>query len=259
MTETEFVRMTLAEHLDELRVRLLKCVIVVVAFICIALAFQIEIMQLVTLPLEYARDLDPAMADGLDNIGKLHGAGPTVSFFTHMKVCIIAALFAASPFILFQLWKFIASGLHPHEKKGVMFYAPLSFLLLTTGLVVGYRIVLPIALNFLLSYGRDSIEPLLMADQYLSFFFLLTLVFGVTFELPLVMMFFARIGLVEPATFSKYRAHAIVGMFVLSAILTPPDVVTQLLMATPLAVLYEFGILLARAGYRKSNPEDFSL
>lgn len=174
-------------------------------------------------------------------------------FFVKMRVCFWLALFVAGPFALWEMWGFVAAGLYRHERKMIYTYFPMSTLLFLGGVLFGFFVLVPYALYFL---GLDSIESRAMevrmgVDQYLGFLKGLALALGLVFQLPVVMVACARLGLVEPKTFAHFRKHTLVGALVLAAILTPPDPVTQLMMAGPVVLLYEAGVHLSRWAWRK--------
>jgi len=186
----------------------------------------------------------------LEPVGRVIFIAPTEAFVTHIKIALFGGLFLSSPFVIYQIWKFVSSGLMRNERKYIMIFAPASFLFFIAGACFGYFVILPIGMKFLLSFGSDYMLPMITASKYITFISVLTLAFGVVFELPLVMLFLTKIGLVTPEFLSKRRRHAIVLIFIVAAFLTPPDVVTQALMAGPLLVLYEVSILFSRWAYK---------
>jgi len=187
---------------------------------------------------------------------KLVFLAPTEAFWMNMKVALVAALVFSLPVIFLQLWKFIAPGLQPTEKKYVI-----PFVIVSTGLfIVGasfcFIIVLPFALSFLLNYKiGDFLMPMLSVGQYVDFCLKFILAFGAIFELPIVLIFLTKIGLVTPETLKRNRRLAIVLAFVAGAILTPtPDPFNQTLMAIPIIMLYEVGIQLS-VFFAKRKPD----
>jgi len=173
------------------------------------------------------------------------------SFMSYLKVALIFALIASVPFGLYQMWLFIGAGLYPHEQKYVRVFLPFSLLLFAIGMAFGYAVMIPFGLQYLGGYGsQEIIELTPKLSEYITLLLTLTLVLGVVFELPLLMVFLTKIG-VPPEFFRKYRRHSIVAAFIVGAILTPPDPISQLLMAVPLVVLYEVGIIAAKIARRK--------
>ncbi len=154
--------------------------------------------------------------------------------------------FISSPVIFYQAWQFISAGLLEKEKKPVVTYTFLSLFLFAGGILFAYFIILPLAVKFLLGFATPTLRPFLSVGQYISFVGILLRIFGLSFEVPLVVLFLNRIGLVSLETLRKNRRTVIVVIFVLAAVFTPPDVITQVFLAAPLIVLYELGILLAR-------------
>ena len=170
------------------------------------------------------------------------------SFFFSMNIAIYFALFLGSPFVLWQLWQFIAAGLYRHEKRLVTLYFPFSALLFLAGVVFCFFLVVPIGLYYLATMvSLDKVRPMLGLGQYFDFLSTMCLSMGLVFQLPIVMIFLSRIGLVEPKTYSKYRGHFLVVALFIAALLTPgPDWYSQVLMTIPMLFLYEVGILIAR-------------
>ncbi len=179
------------------------------------------------------------------------------SFLNHLKVALICALFLASPLIFLELWGFVAVGLYRNERKVVYMFAPFSFLLFVAGVLFGYFVLIRLGLKFLGGYGDPAlIETNLTLGFYLSIFLMLTFIVGVVFQLPLVMYVLARTGIVQPKSFSKFRRYFLVSAFLIAALLTPPDVITQILLGIPMIFLYELGIILAKIGVKKRSVEN---
>lgn len=170
------------------------------------------------------------------------------TFFAFMKLAIIAALFAASPFVAYQLWGFVAAGLFPKEKKYVYVIGPFSFILFIAGCLFGYFAMIPVGLYYLAGYADpNEVTPMISISEYLDLVLVLTIVMGIVFELPLLMVFCSKIGLIRPSTFSKWRRFAIVANFIFAAVITPTgDPVNLCIVAFPMIILYEFGILLSK-------------
>jgi len=174
---------------------------------------------------------------------------PTEAFIVNIKIALLGGVFLSSPFVLYQIWQFVSAGLNKNEKKYILICGPLSFILFILGALFAYLIIIPIGLNFLLGFSTESITPMITISKYLSFLGTLTFAFSLIFQLPLISLFLTKIKVVTPMFLSSKRKHAIVLMFILAAILTPPDVITQCLMAGPLLVLYEVGIILSKFAY----------
>jgi len=238
--------MPLLGHLEELRARLIKALIAVSVSFLPAYVLATDLFHLLTQPLQQAT-LDPV---------KLIGTSPAEAFFTKLKVSFIAALFLASPAVFYQIWQFIAPGLYEHERRYVIpfvFFASFFFLL---GAGFCHVVVLPVGYAFFLEqYADIDVQPTLRISEYLTFTARMLLAFGVTFELPVLAFFFARVGLITYKTLLGAFRYAVVVIFVLAAMLTPgPDVASQLLLASPLLLLYSLSIGVAYV-FGKKGPE----
>jgi sec-independent protein translocase protein TatC len=179
---------------------------------------------------------------------KLIFLSPTEGFWMNMKISMVAALILALPVIFQQLWSFVSPGLHMKEKKYVVPFVVTATGLFLVGGAFCFFIVLPFAMGFLLTYKLgDFMMPMLSVGQYVDFCLKFVLAFGAVFELPIIIVFFTKMGFVTPKTLAKHRKYAVLIAFVVAAILTPtPDVFNQTLMAVPMIVLYEVGILMSR-------------
>lgn len=226
MDETKY---TLVEHLEELRKRLIYCLI----FFGISSALA---WQLVPHVIKYASA----------PVGKLVFIHPTEAFFTYFKVTLWSGFFLSLPAILYNIWKFVALGLNEAEKKATVLFAPASFLLFLLGASFAFFLAIPLAVKFLVGFGAGWAEPMLSIGDYISFVGWLLLAFGATFELPLVILFLTKLKVVNQSALRTYRKHAILLIFIAAAVLTPtPDVFTQLLLAIPLIILYEASLWLS--------------
>jgi Tat protein translocase TatC len=170
---------------------------------------------------------------------------PLQDMVTYMIAAMIAGIVLASPIVLHQLWAFIGAGLLDKEKRAVLAYLPFSILLFFAGCAFGYYVMVPYALLFLTGLTDPLVQTTLTIRDYFRFLFASTVALGFVFQLPVVMLGLVRLGICTPSLYLKYWRHAILTMFVLGAVLTPPDPITQLLMATPMLVLYGFGLLLS--------------
>lgn len=232
------------EHLEELRQRLIKCLIVVGVAFGVCYFFSKEILDFLMVPLKRS------MPEGTTAIF----LNPAEAFVTYIKLSLYSAIFFSSPYILYQAWLFIAPGLYAHEKRMVLPFMIGGTLLFILGAVFAYFVVFPFGLKFLFSFSTEFIKPAPRLKDYLSFTATLLLAFGVVFELPIFVFFLTKMGIIDQRTLSKNRRYAILIIFIVAAILTPPDVFTQLLMAGPLLVLYEISIWVAKLA--KSKTED---
>lgn len=235
-------KMPFMEHLGELRVRIVRALLALLVGLGIALPFSQKIVDYL------AR---PVAATG----NNLVFLALTEAFWVQMKVAVIVGLFIAAPAILWQIWAFVAPGLHTHEKKYAAPFVLVGSLLFIGGGVFSLKIVTPYAIHFLLSYSRPGLQPMISIGSYVDFLLKFTVAFGLVFELPLALTLLARMGVVTPQGLAKNRKYAILGSFVAAAVLTPtPDAFNQTLMAGPLIILYEVGIICARIFGRRPKP-----
>jgi sec-independent protein translocase protein TatC len=181
----------------------------------------------------------------LNMSGGFFTGGPADPAMAVMKLAFIAGLFAASPVIAWQIWAFVRAGLYRHERRYVESFAPASFLLFILGCATGYFVLIPYTLYGLASFLPD-VAPVYSFSDYLSFVMVLTLVLGAVFQLPLVMVFLSRVGLVPPARWGRWRRSAVAINVILAAVVSPPDVVSMVLFALPLLALYEVGAWASR-------------
>jgi sec-independent protein translocase protein TatC len=218
--------MSFTEHLEELRYRLI--VIVVTIGCCFLALYPVSERLLIILraPMEE----------------QLYMLAPTEAFFVYLKLSLFGAIVVSLPMTLYQLWAFIAPGLYATEKKYALAFVVLGTVFFGIGGIFAYTVILPFGLKFLLGYGGNLIQPVISVTNYISFVTTMILVFGGVFELPLIVMFLAKLGIVTPALMRRQRKYAILGAFIIGAILTPPDAFTQVLMAVPIVLLYEISI-----------------
>ncbi|MFQ5503515.1 MAG: twin-arginine translocase subunit TatC [Planctomycetota bacterium] len=178
---------------------------------------------------------------------------PLQDFLTFMMAALIAGIVVASPIVLVQMWRFIGAGLYKAERRTVMRYVPASCLLFLAGALFGYVIMVPYALLFLTGMGSPLVDFTLTVRDYFKFLFLLTVALGFVFQLPVVMLVLTKVGICTPAVYIKYWRHAILTMFVLGAVFTPPDPFTQVLMAGPMILLYGLGLVLSQFVHKKQQ------
>lgn len=249
-------KMTFSEHFDELRKRLIRCVIAVVVVFVVCFCFKTYLVDMVTKPYEDLRAARAADPEAVQ-LDKLVFISLPENFLFHLKVCFLIAVFISAPILLYQMWRFIGAGLYRHERAPVMRVMPLSMILYLVGMLFGYYVLFPLGMRFLLDFGEaGKFEASITVNNYFSLLALLILVMGFIFQTPLVMVILTKIGLVTPELFSSKRKYFILGAFVASALFTPPDWVTQCLLAGPLLVLFEIGILLSRGVKRKQEKKE---
>ncbi|MBW2039305.1 MAG: twin-arginine translocase subunit TatC [Deltaproteobacteria bacterium] len=241
-------KQTFIEHLEELRKRLIISLIAVGIGFGICYIFSKEIFQLLMIPLKKTLPTGASM---------IYTSLPE-AFFTYLKVSLLAGIFLASPLILYQIWIFVAPALYSHEKRYVIPFVTLSTFLFIGGAGFGYFVVFPIGFKFFLGFATDLIKPAPKLKEYLSFCSMLLFAFGLIFELPLFILFLAKLGIVDARMLARNRRYVILVIFAVAAILTPPDVVTQLMMAGPLLILYEVSIWVAKIFGKKKEVEEAS-
>jgi sec-independent protein translocase protein TatC len=239
-TDRALGKMSFMEHLGELRTRIMWSLVSAGVGIVIAFFITDPAMRFISRPL-------------LSMKTELVFTSPTEAFWTWMKVAMVLGIFISMPGILFQVWKFVAPGLHEHEKKYAAPFIIIGSLLFLIGGAFAMLIIIPYASNFLVTFGQEKgWKPMLTVSSYTDFVIKFALAFGVVFELPVVITILSLIGVVTPQFLSRNRKYAILVNFIIAAILTPtPDMINQTLMAGPLCILYEVGIICARLATRK--------
>lgn len=249
--------MPLTEHLTELRKRIFVSLGSVLLIFLVSFNFSAEIFGALTLPLKAEMKLSvttPYVQFTEKPPTPLVFLAPAEAFWMHFKVAFMAALVLSLPVIFLQFWKFISPGLLPKEKKYFLPFMFFAVLLFTVGAVFCFVVVLPFAMTFLLGYKTAQMTPMLSVGSYIDFCLKFILAFGAIFELPLVIIFLTRFGIVTPSALARNRKYAILAAFILAAALTPtPDAFNQTLMAVPIILLYEVGILLSRIIFRKKS------
>jgi sec-independent protein translocase protein TatC len=241
------IQETFLSHLFELRDRLIKSVgALLFVFLCLVY-WAPDIFHLFSKPL----------LDALPNGGKMIVTDVTGSFFVPMKVTMLVAFLGALPFIMHQLWSFIAPGLYNHERRLILPIVTSSYLLFVAGMAFAYFLVFPTVFQFMASYNAPlGAEMATDIDKYLGFAMTTFLAFGLTFEVPVVVVVLVKLGMVRIKKLKEIRPYIIVGAFVIAAVVTPPDILSQLLLAIPLCILYELGILVSRFYEPKLDPAD---
>jgi sec-independent protein translocase protein TatC len=287
-------RMTLGEHLEELRMRLFRSAIAVAVVFCACWSYRAPLTDYIFAPYAAAAerlnaDLDQRAVEAItlaeaedapvEELGeeewrewygeagypelkvlrsdlrvpdRMKGDAASHGFIFIVKMCLFVSLFLAGPMILWQAWMFVAAGLYRKERGVVYRYFPFSTLLFLGGVLFGYFVMVPNALYFLARMTLTQIQYFESVGNYWSFFVTLTLALGGVFQLPVIMMALAKLDIVAPATFAKFRPHMLVGSLFFAAIITPPDPYTQMMMAVPIAILYEAGIWIGRVVAPKS-------
>lgn len=239
-------KLPLTTHLEELRKRLIRVLIVLGLGFGVCYTFKDWSFQVITRPL----------VEVLPQNSSLVYTGLPEAFFIHMKIAFFASLFLTSPYTLYQIWKFISPGLYSKEKKYVIPFVLSSTFLFVGGVLFGYFIALPPAFKFFVSFTTDALKPMVSFREYLSLTLKFLLAFGLSFEMPVFMFFLTKLGIVNATMLSRQRRYAILIIFIAAAILTPsPDVLSQVLMAIPLMILYEVSIVVSKFAGRKKVEE----
>lgn len=231
--------LTIIEHIDEFRNRLL----VIVGFFIVAVLGSFFLAK----PLIQFLQLDGEV----ENI-TLNAFNVVDPIMIYLKVIIFIAFIIISPVLMYQLWAFISPGLHERERRATLSYIPFAFLLSIGGIAFSYLILLPYVMRFMMNLSLDlGIVQTIGINEYFNFLFQLTIPFAIVFQLPVVLLFLTRLGILNPTQLVKIRKYAYFGLFVIAAFITPPDIMSHLFVTVPLFILYEISIFISRFGYRK--------
>ncbi|BBA35551.1 Sec-independent protein translocase subunit TatC [Methylocaldum marinum] len=234
----------LLTHLIELRRRLLYCLLFFAIAFAVSYEFSNQIYSFLLEPLE--------RAFGVVENRRMIYTGLHEAFFTYLKLSFFSASFFSIPLVLIQVWRFLAPGLYSHERKSLfplILMTPIQFL---AGAAVAYYVVMPLAWSFFLSFESLSGESALAVElearisEYLSISIQLIIAFGLCFELPVLLMVMAKVGMISSSSLIEHRRHAIIGIFLVAAFITPPDLISQIALGTPIVLLYELSILLIK-------------
>jgi len=238
-------KLPFTSHLEELRKRLITAFIAVGVGFVIAFAFKERLFNILVQPLiNVMKEGETLIYTGLPE-----------AFFTYLKVAFLTGLMVASPIILYQFWMFVAPGLYKNERRMMIPIVVLSSFFFIGGALFGYFVVFPWGFKFFMGFATETIRPLPAMKEYFGFSAKLLLAFGLVFELPIVLTFMAKLGIVSVDFLKKNRKYALLLFFAGAAILTPPDVITQIMMALPLMVLYEVSIIGAKIFGKKKKTE----
>jgi sec-independent protein translocase protein TatC len=221
-------------HLVELRERLIRIVIGIVLTFIVLFPFADHI---------YTMLAEPLLAS-LPSGGQMIATEVTTPFFVPMKVAMLAAFIIALPHSLYQAWAFVSPGLYTHERRFIMPLVAASTVLFLLGMAFAYFLVFPVVFGFITGYAPDGVAVMTDIGRYLDFVITLFIAFGLAFEVPIAVIVLVAAGMVRVSTLREIRSYVIVGAFVLGAIFTPPDVVSQFMLAIPLWMLYEVGVFL---------------
>jgi sec-independent protein translocase protein TatC len=231
-------KLPLTAHLQELRKRLIFSFIAIGVGFILCYVFADHIFNILAAPL--TNELIPKG-------GSLIFTSVAEAFFTYMKLALIAGIIVTSPFIVYQIWAFVAPGLYQKEKRYVVPFVLGSTLFFVLGILFGYYVAIPVGFKFLLGYATDIIKPMPSMKEYLSFSLKFLLACGLVFEFPVALVLLSKIGIVDAKMLARQRKYAFLLIFIFAAVVTPsPDLISQVLMAVPLVGLYELSILLCR-------------
>jgi sec-independent protein translocase protein TatC len=241
-------KLPVTEHLEELRARLIKALLAVFGLAIISYIFAEKILKILLRPLL------ASIPEG----SSLVFINLTEAFIAYIKISILAGFIIASPYVFFQLWMFVIPGLYHREKKAAIQFVSMAVLALLLGILFCYFIILPVLFPFLLSFGAELIKPMPTIKSSVSVVIRLFLIFGLIFEIPVTSFYLAKIGLLSSEVFKGARKFFFLLSFVIAAIITPPDVISQLIVGFPLFAIFEASIVLAKLGekmYRKKTQQ----
>jgi sec-independent protein translocase protein TatC len=241
-------KMPLTAHLEELRKRLIVSLIAMAVGFGVCYAFKEDLFVVLTRPLE----------SYLPKGSSMQYIGIPEAFFTYLKISLFGGLILALPVILYEIWKFVAPGLHAHEKRYVLPFVFFSMLFFLTGATFCYFVVFPFMFQFFMSFSDETLKAMPAINDYLSFITQMLFAFGLVFEMPIFFFFLGKIGLVSHQGLARQRRIAIVVIFLAAAILTPgPDALSQILLAVPLLILFELSIQIVRiTGKKRAESVD---
>jgi len=233
----------LMSHLLELKKRLTIAVVVYILGVLLLMNYSEVVFNFISAPIR------AALPEGTPLIFL---NAPDV-FFTYLKIAVVLSLFATAPITFYQLWAFVAPGLYKHERFAFLGYFVSSFLLLIAGGAFAFYLVFPLIFEFFLGFSTDTIQAMPAIKEYLTLAMKLLFAFGLSFQIPIIIMLLVRLGLFAPKDLADKRRYVIVWAFVIAAVLTPPDIISQTLLALPMLLLFEVGLLLARYASKPSE------
>jgi sec-independent protein translocase protein TatC len=233
--------MTVYEHIGELRKRL----IIVVVFFFFAMVAGFFLAEPIIVYLQHADEAKELT---------MNAFRITDPIKIYMQFAFIIALILTSPVLLYQLWAFISPGLYEKERKVTLSYIPLSLFLFLSGVAFSYFVLFPFVIDFMIGFAEQlSINQVIGINEYFQFLFQLTIPFGLLFQLPVIVMFLTRLGIVTPMFLIKIRKYAYFVLLVIAALITPPDILSQIMVTLPLFVLYEISIIISKFAYKKAQ------
>lgn len=231
--------LTIIEHIDEIRKRLM----VIVVFFIVAIIGAFFAAKPLIQFLQTNREIENVTLNAFNVLDPI---------MIYIKVILFIAFVVISPVMMYQLWAFISPGLHETERRATLNYIPFTFFLFVAGIAFSYFVLFPYVMKFMMNLSNDlEIVQTIGINEYFNFLFQLLLPFGIVFQLPVVLLFLTRLGILNPKTLVKMRKYAYFGLFVIAAFITPPDLFSHLFVTVPLFILYEISIFISRFGYRK--------
>lgn len=242
--EFESKHQSLFDHLGELRQRLVYSVYILLIATAICYGFSEQIFDFIRAPIQ------PYLPGG----GLIY-TGPLDKFMAHIKIAFVCGVIISCPLWLYQVWMFVAPGLYAKEKKYMFGFITAGSGLFLLGAAFSYWVVLPMAFHFLMNFGGSIDKPMISIDQYLGFFSQMCLMFGVSFELPLIISILGMMGLVSQKFLKDKRRYAIMTLAIVSAVITPPDLMSMIMMLVPMVALYEIGVLMVGVFERKREAD----
>lgn len=239
--------MTFLDHIEELRKRLMT----IVVFFVLAVIVGFLVVEPI---INFIQNAD--VAEELT----MNAFRVTDPFKVYMNMTFVIALIITSPVVLYQLWSFVSPGLLEKERRVTLSYIPVSVLLFLGGLAFSYFVLFPFLIKFMLDLSNEmSIQSTIGINEYFQFLFQITIPFGLLFQLPVVILFLTRLGIITPMILAKIRKYAYFVLLVIAAIITPPDVISHLMVTVPLCLLYEISIWISRIGYRKARAAELEV
>ena len=243
-------RMTLTQHLGELRTRIIRSVLAIIVGIIVMLAFYDQVLDFMRRPYEQLCKDNPKLTCELQFIGPLEG------FTTRLSICTYGGIILALPVILWQIWRFIVPALHAKEKKYAIPFILSSVILFLMGAAVAYFTLTP-ALDFLISWAGDDVQANFQVSKYVSLFGLMVAAFGITFLFPVLLVFLQLVGVLTPQTLMKQWRYAVVIIFVIAALITPSgDPYSMMAMAAPMTVFYGIAVLIGRIAQKRKQARE---
>ncbi len=240
-------KITVGEHLDELRRRVIYALVGLIVAIGVSAIFGQELLPLLRRP------FDRVMVD-MNLQPELKLLEVTAGFTTYLKIVLIAGLLLSSPWVFYHIWRFVSVGLYPRERRAVLWALPASVGLFVAGALLFLLVFSAYMLKFFIGFATwMGLDPQIRFQDYVGFMTTMMLVFGVGFQTPLVVLALARMGLVKVSSLNHYRRHVVISLLIFAALLTPPDPFSQLSLAIPMWLLYELGVLLAWLSMRKRS------